>query len=76
MAREKNSCPPEKSNTNTHFVCKQYSSVTKAAAAILTIEPVPKLQFWNSLHFECIKAELTADMTAISFGNYSHHYTL
>jgi hypothetical protein len=25
---------------------------------------------------DCIKAELTADMTAISFENYSHHYTL
>jgi hypothetical protein len=30
----------------------------------------------NFDRFECIKAELTADMTAISFENYSHHYTL
>jgi hypothetical protein len=30
----------------------------------------------NFDHFECIKAELTADMTAISFKKYSHHRTL
>jgi hypothetical protein len=30
----------------------------------------------NFDHFECIKAELTADMTAISFENHSRHRTL